>query len=265
MGGVTVVNKRFLQLIILVVMLLALVFPIFASTSVSTINLPLVLKPPAPVPAPTFTPTATLTPAPTLTPTATSTPTEQFYWVSNVVDGDTIDVQIGGQTYRVRYIGMDTPEMPDECYAQEATNRNKELVLNQYVALVKDVSETDRYGRLLRYVWVGETFVNAQLVREGYALVSTYPPDVAYSDYFLQLQQEARNEGRGLWTACFGLTPTPTDEPGPCSCASNLYNCSDFTYHWQAQACYEHCMDVVGYDIHRLDGDDDGVACEGLP
>ena len=74
-----------------------------------------------------------------------------------IVDGDTIDVEIGGATYRVRYIGIDTPERGD-CYFDEAKDKNAELVLGQYVRLVKDVSETDRYGRLLRYVYVGQTF-----------------------------------------------------------------------------------------------------------
>ena len=74
--------------------------------------------------------------------------------------------------------------------------------------LEKDVSETDRYGRLLRYVWVGDLMVNAELVRLGYALVSTYPPDVKYQDLFLRLPQEARAAGRGMWAE--GATPTPS-------------------------------------------------------
>jgi hypothetical protein len=83
------------------------------------------------------------------------------------------------------------------------------LVLSEYVRLVRDVSETDQYGRILRYVYVDDVFVNAELVNEGYALVDTHPPDVAYADQFYQLQQEAKAAGRGLWTACLGPTPTP--------------------------------------------------------
>jgi micrococcal nuclease len=77
------------------------------------------------------------------------------------------------------------------------------------VELEKDVSETDDFGRLLRYVWVGQEMVNATLVREGYAVSSTYPPDVKYQDLLLSLQREARQAGRGLWSACASPSPTP--------------------------------------------------------
>jgi len=120
------------------------------------------------------------------------------------VDGDTIDVEIEGETYKVRYIGIDSPDLhhptePVAYYAQEAYEKNRELVEGKTVFLEKDVSETDRYERLLRYVYVGDVFVNAYLVQHGYAQVSTYPPDVKYQERFLELQQEAREAGRGLW------------------------------------------------------------------
>ena len=94
-----------------------------------------------------------------------------------VIDGDTIEVSIEGKAYRVRYIGIDTPET-GEWMAAEATAMNKKLVGGKVVKLEKDVSETDKYGRLLRYVWVGNLMVNAEQVRLGCAQVSTYPPDV---------------------------------------------------------------------------------------
>lgn len=144
----------------------------------------------------------------TPTPTATATPSDRFL-VIRVIDGDTVELSDGR---RVRYIGMDTPETGD-CYAWEATQKNRELVLNKWVRLVKDVSEADRYGRLLRYVYVGEAFVNAELVREGYAFAYTYPPDVAHADLFVQLQREAAEAGRGLWGACVTVTPTATHSP----------------------------------------------------
>ena len=135
---------------------------------------------------------------PTATPTRTDTPTPtptlilgaEIGQVVRIVDGDTIDVQVGGQTFRVRYIGINTPETGQPC-AAEATNYNAELVMAKGVALVKDVSETDRYGRLLRYVYVGDIFINAELVRQGYANAATYPLDVAYADLFVQLEAEA--------------------------------------------------------------------------
>ena len=121
-----------------------------------------------------------------------------------VIDGDTIEVLIDGAEYKVRYIGIDTPEMNDSrpdvrALAEEATLVNKNLVDGKVVELEKDVSETDRYGRLLRYVYVGDTFVNAELVALGYAQVATYPPDVKYVDLFTQMQDQARDAGLGLW------------------------------------------------------------------
>ena len=171
----------------------------------------------------------------------------------------------------MRYIGIDTPETKHpqkgvEWMGAEAAAKNEELVGGKVVQLEKDVSETDKYGRLLRYVWVGDVMVNAELVRLGYAQVSTYPPDVRYQELFLELQREAREAGRGLW----GPTPTPSLPAQPpaaavCDCSGNIYNCSDFSTQAEAQACYEYCKALGRGDIHRLDKDNDGVACEALP
>lgn len=174
--------------------------------------------------------------------------------VIDVIDGDTIDVDINGEVYRVRYIGVDTPERGD-FYYQEAQTANADLVLDQEVILVIDVSETDQFGRLLRYVYLTDgTFVNAELVRQGYARQATFPPDVANADYFTELEQEARDSGAGLWA-----------NPAPCTCSKNNYNCSDFTTQADAQACFDTCMAEVGEDVHSLDGGGDGVVCESLP
>lgn len=132
--------------------------------------------------------------------------------VVRVIDGDTIEVDIAGNVHKVRYIGIDTPETVhptrgEEPYGKEASAKNRELVNRKVVRLERDVSETDKYSRLLRYVWVGDLFVNAELVRLGYAQVVTYPPDVKYQDLFLQLQREAREAGRGLWGT---QAPQPT-------------------------------------------------------
>ena len=116
--------------------------------------------------------------------------------VVRIIDGDTIDVRMNGQTYRVRYIGMNTPERDQPCYS-EATQANADLVEGQTVTLVRDVSETDQYGRLLRYVYAGNTFVNAELVTEGFAEAKSYPPDTTYYDYFRQLENAAQAAGLG--------------------------------------------------------------------
>lgn len=203
-------------------------------------------------------------PTPVEAAPATATPISELQQaqVVRVIDGDTIEVSIDGKTYKVRYIGINTPEV-GEWMGSEATAKNKELVGGKVVGLEKDVSETDRYGRLLRYVWVGDLMVNAELVRLGCAQVSTYPPDVKYTDLFLQLQREAREAGR----MC-GLTPMPSPSaqpsPPPCDCSGDIYNCSHFSTHAEAQACYEHCKSLGRGDIHRLDGDNDGIACESL-
>ena len=116
--------------------------------------------------------------------------------VVDVIDGDTIDVRLDGRVVRVRYIGMNTPERDETCYA-EATRANRDLVSGQTITMVKDQSETDRYGRLLRYIYAGDVFVNARLVEEGYAEVVSYPPDTAQYDHFRQLEDAARSANRG--------------------------------------------------------------------
>jgi micrococcal nuclease len=135
--------------------------------------------------------------------------------VTRIIDGDTIEVNLSGKLYSVRYIGMDTPETVDpnrpvQPFGLEASAKNKELVSNKTVKLVKDISETDKYGRLLRYIYVGDLFINAELVRLGYAQVATYPPDVEYQDLFIQLQKEAREAGRGLWGATVSQPTNPS-------------------------------------------------------
>lgn len=126
-----------------------------------------------------------------------------------VVDGDTIRVLVGGVEERVRYIGIDTPELnpsspatPDP-YGAAATDANARLLAGGRLVLETDVSERDRHGRLLRDIWVEDagawTLVNLALVAEGYAQVSTYPPDVKYVDALLVAQRAARAERHGLW------------------------------------------------------------------
>jgi len=113
-----------------------------------------------------------------------------------VIDGDTIDVRINGTKYRVRYVGMNTPERDQPCY-NEATDANRSMLEGQTLTLVKDTSETDQYGRLLRYIYAGDVFVNEELVRQGYAEVVRYDPDNAYWSAFRDLEQEAAQANRG--------------------------------------------------------------------
>jgi len=136
--------------------------------------------------------------------TKDSSPAEKISFeiavATRVIDGDTIEVTFADGTKRkVRYIGINTPERFEDLY-KESTQANARLVEGKEVKLVKDVSETDKYGRLLRYVYIGDTFVNAELVKRGYAAVATYPPDVKYADYFVKLAAEAREKKVGLWS-----------------------------------------------------------------
>jgi micrococcal nuclease len=135
-------------------------------------------------------------PLPPSTPGGGSGPSGEQGRVVSVIDGDTIDVLLNGETMRVRYVGMNTPERDEPCYS-EARRANADLVSNQTVTLVKDVSETDRFGRLLRYIYVGDLFVNARLVEQGYAEVVSYPPDNAHFNQFRQLEDQARTARLG--------------------------------------------------------------------
>jgi micrococcal nuclease len=138
--------------------------------------------------------------------------------VTRVVDGDTIEVSITGRadgpaagqaevgrSYDVRFIGIDTPESvkpnwPVECFGKEASAATEALLAGQEVTLVRDVEEADQYGRLLRYVYLGEEMVDARLVANGYASAYTYPPNVRHAELFVALQHEARADDRGLWS-----------------------------------------------------------------
>jgi micrococcal nuclease len=206
--------------------------------------------------------------------------------VVRVTDGDTIRVRIEGREYAVRYIGIDTPETVDprqdvQCFGREASAFNTQLVAGRVVELEKDVSETDQFGRLLRYVHVDGAMVNEQLVRQGYARASSYPPDVRHEGRFRTLESEARASGAGLWApgACAAASsptpapvPSPTTSPtaaprtaAPANCDPAYptvcipppppdLDCGDVPYRR---------FQVLPPDPHRFDGNDnDGLGCE---
>jgi micrococcal nuclease len=217
---------------------------------------------------------ATAAPAAGLAPTGPTV----VATVASVTDGDTIRVILHGQNVPVRYIGIDTPETHNGLawMGPEAAAANSALVAGREVVLEKDVSETDRFGRLLRYVWLHDgsdwLLVNLELLRQGYAQVATFPPDVKYIDpLFLEAQAGARDSGLGLW----GASPVPTPAaiqplvPGPGAGCEPSYpticipigtpdlDCGDidarrFTVLW----------DVPNPDPHRFDRERDGIGCE---
>jgi len=128
----------------------------------------------------------------------------EFVLVDRVVDGDTIELSDGR---KVRYIGIDTPETKDprkevQCFGEEASAYNQDLVEGKVVAIEADVVDKDRYDRLLRYVWLEDEMINKKLVAEGYAYASSYPPNVKYQTQFKLAQQQAREQNLGLWAEC---------------------------------------------------------------
>jgi micrococcal nuclease len=201
------------------------------------------------------------------------------YKVVKVVDGDTISVNIDGVNTSVRMIGIDTPETVDprkpvQCFGQEASNKAKAILSNQMVRLELDSSQGkyDKYNRLLAYVFLADgTNFNELMIKEGYAYEYTYSAPYKYQSAFKSAQKDAQTNKRGLWAdeVCeeSTLAPTLQNKPTPAQsssayiCSFDAYNCGDFSTHNEAQSVYESC----GSDIHGLDRDNDGLACESLP
>lgn len=203
----------------------------------------------------------------------------QLATVASVTDGDTIRVVLDGRNVPVRYIGIDTPEIHGqvEPMGREAADANARLVAGREVVLEKDVSETDRFGRLLRHVWLrdvtGWRLVSLELLRLGLAKVVTFPPDVKYvDDLFLPAQRAAREAGLGLWgpgqAAASSSQSILTLIPGGASCepsysdicvpiGSSDLDCGDITARY-----FEVRWDVPNPDPHGFDGNRDGVGCE---
>jgi len=206
--------------------------------------------------------------------------------VPRVVDGDTIDISpsVEGRS-RVRLIGMDTPEIyfGTQPYGQEASAFAKRELDGQEVKLELDVQKIDPYGRLLAYVYLPDgSMFNETLLREGYAQVATFPPNVKYVDRFLEAQREARTANRGLWGlsagelcqqtdrgngiggGCSGSepkSPAASQSASPGSGVDRNLDCASFETHEEAQRVLEQDPSDPNY----LDGDGDGVACEDLP
>jgi micrococcal nuclease len=127
--------------------------------------------------------------------------------VTRVVDGDTVEVEFDGREFDVRLIGIDTPETvkpgaPVECFGPEASAYTRDRLEGRTVRLEFDVERLDPFDRTLAYVWLGEELFNETLVREGYALVTTFPPNVRYVEHFRDAVRLARDQGLGLWSAC---------------------------------------------------------------
>lgn len=208
--------------------------------------------------------------------------------VVEVIDGDTVTVELDGRRAVVRLIGLDAPESSGpytttECYAAEATATLRDLLARSgwQVVLERDRSEVDAYDRLLRYLWApvggGWVLLNEELVRAGAAVARRYPPDVKYAERLEAAQREAQASGAGLWGACQQAAPAtpaipaPAAPPAPSSGAERQgcdaaypdvcipppppdLDCSDVPYRR---------FRVLPPDPHRFDREGDGLGCEG--
>ena len=204
-----------------------------------------------------------------ITPTIISSPKTDFYQVAKVIDGDTIKIE-GGEI--VRYIGIDAPETvnpkkPIECYGKEAADKNRELVEGKKVRLEKDISERDKYGRLLRYVWLDQIMVNEYLVKEGYAQATTWPPDVKYQERFLTAEKEARENKKGLWSddACLMINNyiKPT-KLLPVNNSDNSFVCDCDKTCSMISSCEEAYFQLNYCGCQMRDSDGDGIPCEAI-
>lgn len=179
-------------------------------------------------------------------PSPESLPETQNVKVTKIIDGDTIELS---DKTRVRYTGVDTPETGD-CFGASAAKANSDLVLNKEVTLETDVQLIDKYGRKLAYVWLEKILVNEELVRQGFARVSTYPPNVKYVDRFQAAERKAREEQIGLWSpeACIkreiraesGTSEVQGAQANSgCVIKGNISSSGEKIYHSPGQRYYE--------------------------
>ncbi len=193
--------------------------------------------------------------------TPTFEETKNWYKVTRVIDGDTIELSSGE---RVRLICIDTPETYEDGY-QEAKDYLTNLIFNKEVYLEKDISETDRYGRLLRYIYtkkdctdLANCFINLRIVLQGYGRAYPYSPDTSKCSIIEDAESIAKGKEIGIWDT----SSAKTDDVivNTVGCGGNVYNCGDFN------SCSEvmDVFDACSYDVNELDGDDDGVPCESL-
>ena len=225
-----------------------------------------------------------------------------FYDVVRVIDGDTVKIKFNDKEENIRLIGIDTPETvhpskPVQCFGVEASNIAKKILEGKQIKIEFDETQgqRDKYKRLLGYIFLADgTNFNKKMIKDGYAYEYTYNSSYKYQTEFKEAQKYAQENKLGLWAdgVCeeeeisttqenqsadnTPITDNTTDEPiiiieektnqnnTNCECSSNIYNCSDFKTHNEAQTIYE-CCGGVNSDIHKLDKDKDGSACETLP
>ena len=223
---------------------------------------------------------------------------QSYHNVINVVDGDTIDVNINGETKRIRLIGIDAPEMSEnECYNNESFEKIKELLLNKKVSLEVDSTQDDKdkYNRLLRYVFLEDgTNLNLYMIKNGYAVEYTYNKPYKYQLEFKEAQALAKSETKGLWneTSCDGKSNEykepveqsqktvelvestfsetiqtkniETIQPAKTEITKSFGSCGSKTKCGEMLSCEEAYYYLKSCGVTRLDGDKDGIPCESI-
>lgn len=196
--------------------------------------------------------------------------------VTKVVDGDTIDVSIDGKADKVRFIGINAPELSSKdptvlCLADAAKKALADEIGTQDVSLESDATQYDRdkYERLLRYVVLPDgTNLNLWLVKEGYAYEYTYQVPYKYQAEFKAAQKDAEANKRGLWgDICASAAPTPATDPTPAPAAASpapTFSCGAKTTCGQMSSCAEARYYLTQCGLTRLDGNHDGIPCETL-
>jgi len=200
--------------------------------------------------------------------------------VTKILDGASIQVVTATETFQVIYIGLDAPKIAPtlEWQGPQAVAANERMVGGKYVTLVQDLTDMDGNGYYPRYVILGGTFVNHELIRQGFARAVATPPNVSCENSFLSAQVEAQAILAGIWsstpvpTFTITLTPTITNTPRPptatsepiCNCNFGPFSCNQFRTHAQAQSCYNYCK-KMGYGKVLPDNNNNGIVCEGLP
>jgi endonuclease YncB( thermonuclease family) len=203
--------------------------------------------------------------------------------ITKVFDGDTIMLSTGE---KVRLLQIDTPELsPAECYGQEARSALVKLLNTPGQLSLKidpKLDKVDRYGRLLRYVFIGKTNINLKLVEIGAAAPYFYKGDKGqYSTQILKAAQTAKSKSIGLWKSCPGTQLTPNDAVATLSTAVTTTASASSTG-VKCDPNYAGCVPlsppdldcpdikrlglapvkVIGTDVHKLDRDGDGIGCD---
>lgn len=168
---------------------------------------------------------------------------------TRIIDGDTFVVE---GNVKIRYIGINSPES-GKCFGSEASVANLNLISNKKVRLEYDIEKLDKYGRTLAYVWIGNTFINEELVKQGFAQVATYPPNVKYVEIFKKAEKEAREQKIGLWatstcdqyksennsTASTESVKSVSSASSECNIKGNINSKGEKIYHTPGQRYYD--------------------------